>query len=454
MKLYHKDKNITELVTKIEWSGDISQVARQLNFSVAVSPHDEYLPATTIYMGDMIKLLDDNDKEVFQGYAFSKEKSISSNEMSVNCYDGLIYLLKSNGTYNFKKVTPQAIVKKLSNDFGIQLGSLEGGSPISRIFDAESIYSIIMTAYTIESAKSKKQYIPVMKEGKLEVILKGKHITEFVLDGESNIIDSTYGESIENSINKVKIYDEEGNAKGEVNLSGVPGILQDIYKVEEGIDPKIGAKALLKGKERTASIEALGDLECVTGNAVVIKEPFTGLNGLFYIDNDTHTFQNGQHTMSLGLSYQNLMDSQEGGQDPAEIKANNTSYDSSGGNINAKGKAGALIKAAQSMVGFKYSQKNRFGSNSADCSSLIGRAMKMAGITNNAQVTTKSITSDSRFIKIPKSQARAGDVMWQSGHVALNIGNGKLIEASSTKKVVRYSELGNRFTHAYRIKGI
>ena len=64
------------------------------------------------------------------------------------------------------------------------------------------------------------------------------------------------------------------------------------------------------------------------------------------------------------------------------------------------------------------------------------------------------MTSDSRFIKISKSEARAGDVMWQRGHVALNIGNGKLIEASSSKGVVRYSNLGNRFTHAYRIRGV
>ena len=302
--------------------------------------------------------------------------------------------------------------------------------------------------------------MPRMKEGKLEVILKGKHVTEFVLDGESNIIDSTYGESIENSINKVKIYDEEGNSKGEVKLSGVPGVLQDIYKVEEGIDAKVGASALLKGKEQTASIEALGDFECVTGNAVVIKEPFTGLNGLFYIDNDTHTFENGQHKMSLGLAYQNLMDSQEGGQDPAEIAKEGlqdgvVSYVSGGSVVaNASGKTGALIKAAESMLGFKYSQANRFGSNSADCSSLVGRAMKMAGLTNNAQLTTRSIVNDSRFIKISKSEARAGDVMWQSGHVALNVGGGNLIEASSSKGRVRRSKLGNRFTHAYRIRGL
>ena len=71
---------------------------------------------------------------------------------------------------------------------------------------------------------------------------------------------------------------------------------------------------MLQGIEKTAEIEGLGNIECITGNAVKIKEPYTGLTGLFYINNDEHTWRDGQHTMSLGLSFKNIMDSQEGGE--------------------------------------------------------------------------------------------------------------------------------------------
>lgn len=609
MKVLHKGVDITEIVTKLEWSGDYKQVARKLNFGIAVSPHDYYLKRVTILMGDMVRVLDDDDKEIFQGYVFSKDKSINNSEMQLTVYDGLIYLLKSKGTYNFKNMTPDAITRKVANDFGIELGTLESGSPLFRIFDAESIYNIIMTAYTIESQASGRLFMPKMKEGKLNVILKGNYTAKFELDAKSTIINSSYGESIENSINKVKIYDKEGNEKGEVNLGGVPGILQDIYKEEEGVDATTAATAMLKGIEKTASIEALGDFECITGNAVIIKEPFTGLSGLFYIDNDVHTFENGQHTMSLGLSFQNIMDSQTGGQDPFDVSASSggkgevtgtgkqrvwnflkakgfsneaaaaimgnlqqesgidptkkqygggpgrgimqwelgsdrfqalealarkrgTTWEDldtqlefmwyefnnertavnklrnkygmtpkdlmkmkdtnravtifedcyeragnkqlgkrqsyanqmlkqfkdtdnvKGGTSNVGGSRGSLIKAAESMLGFSYSQKNRFGASSADCSSLVGRAMKAAEITNDAQLTTRSIQNDSRFTKISKSQLQPGDIVWEKGHMALFIGNNKLIEASSSAKKVRYANLGNRFTHGYRIKGI
>lgn len=314
MKVICSGKDITEIVTSITWSGDYKQAARKLEFGIAVHPHDAYLPKITLRMGDMVALIDDEGEELFQGYVFFKEKSINSNEMTVTAYDGLIYLLKSKGTYNFKNMTPQAITQKVCSDFGIPVGNLASGSPLNRLFDAETIYNIIMTAYTIESNKSGRLFMPRMEKGKLNVIEKGSTITKFVLDAKTTIINSTYSESIENAINVVKIYDENGNYKGQVTLDGIPGILQDIYKAEKGHDMQSRARGMLKGIERTAEIEAIGDVECITGNAVVIKEPYTGLSGLFYIDNDEHTFSNGQHTMRLGLSFKNMMDRQEGGE--------------------------------------------------------------------------------------------------------------------------------------------
>ena len=166
MKVMHKDKDITQLISNYTWSGDYKQAARTLEFGVAVSPHDYYLPKHYIALGDMIKLLDDKDKELFQGYVFTKEKSISGTTMSVTTYDGLIYLLKSKGTYNFKNMSPEQITKKVCGDFGISVGNLAStGIILNSISDGESIYSIIMTSYTLASKRNGKKYIPRMING-------------------------------------------------------------------------------------------------------------------------------------------------------------------------------------------------------------------------------------------------------------------------------------------------
>lgn len=305
VKIYCGDKDITEIVTTINWSGDEQQASRKLDFGIAVSANDYYLPKIKINLGDHIIVIE-NEKEIFRGFVFFKEKSINSNEMKITAYDGLIYLLKSKGTYNFKNMTPQAITKKVCSDFKISIGKTVSGSSLNHIFDKENIYKIIEKVYQVETNKTGKAYLIKMNEGKLNVTEKGEKLVKFILDAKTTIINSSYSESMENSINKVKIFSEEGKELGEVCLENIPGIMQEIYVKEKGKDAKTQANELLKPIEKTSSIEAIGDIECVVGNSVVIKESYTGLKGFFYITSDEHNFSNNQHTMNLNLRFQRM----------------------------------------------------------------------------------------------------------------------------------------------------
>lgn len=309
-----KVSDISELVESITWSGDYQQAARRLEVSLVSSPTDYYLPKVDVKLGNMLKLLTDEGKELFRGYVFYRERSTVG--IKVTAYDGLVYLTKSKATYNFKKMTAEAITKKVAGDFGIPVGNLiSTGIVQSFIADSQRIYDIIMQAYTGASKQNGKKYMPIMREGKLNVLEKGKVVVKYVLSSDSNIQDATYSESIENMINRVKIYDENKKLVGTVeNAEWIKlyGVLQDVYVKEKDKDAKTVAKSMLKGMERSASLMGvLGNTDCITGCAVMVKEPYTGLNGLFYIDNDTHTWRDGQYTMALGLNFQNVMDVKE-----------------------------------------------------------------------------------------------------------------------------------------------
>lgn len=89
------------------------------------------------------------------------------------------------------------------------------------------------------------------------------------------------------------------------------GMIQDVVQKEKDKDPVAAAKNLIKGVERKASLQCLGDVACITGYGVKVKEAYTGLTGLFWIDSDSHTFQDGQHTMQLTLNFVNTMDAKE-----------------------------------------------------------------------------------------------------------------------------------------------
>lgn len=305
-------KDITQQVETVVWSGDYKQAARKLELKIASSPK---APNISISTGQSIMLLNDDGNELFRGIIFTQEKDRTANLLTVTVYDELIYLLKSRITYNFKMITAEGITRRIADDYSIPLGDLaETGTLQNIILRGESPYAGIMKAYTAVSRQNGKKYLPRMKNGKLEVVEKGTATAKYVLAANSNITSAKYKESIEDMVNLVKIYDGYGNYFDEVKNEDwrkTYGLIQNVYYKEEDKEPYTVAENMLKGLAQEGYISALGDSECITGNAVQVKESYTGLTGLFYIDTDKHIWEKGHHRMELGLHFKNIMDDKE-----------------------------------------------------------------------------------------------------------------------------------------------
>ena len=54
MKLLTGGKDISQLIEKITWSGDTSQVSRKINFTIAQNKKDTLFPNVSIDIGDEI----------------------------------------------------------------------------------------------------------------------------------------------------------------------------------------------------------------------------------------------------------------------------------------------------------------------------------------------------------------------------------------------------------------
>lgn len=322
MKLLHYTKlgiesDLTTLIQKLTWSGDYREAARRLDVLVTTSATDTNLTSVTIDTADMLLLFGDDGKELFRGYVFKKSKSITANALTLTVYDGLIYLIKSKFSKIFLGVSAEQVASSVCAFLGVAAGEFAKTSiPQSFPHLAKTGYEAIMTAYTTAGKQKKKVYMPRMSAGKLNVIEKGSTVAKRIVLQTEHITDSTYTEDIENMINAVQITDEHGNRIGTIsNQEWVQsyGLLQDVYQKEQGKDAQTMARALLKDLNRESLVELVGGpdtYDMIAGNSVQIKESFTGLTGLFYIDADSHTFQNGQHTISLTLNFQNIMDEQ------------------------------------------------------------------------------------------------------------------------------------------------
>ena len=96
MKLLTGGKDISQLIEKITWSGDTSQVSRKINFTIAQNKKDTLFPDVSIDIGDEIIMQDDAENNVFGGIIFDADKKGSFKTVSYLAYDLLFYLNQSD----------------------------------------------------------------------------------------------------------------------------------------------------------------------------------------------------------------------------------------------------------------------------------------------------------------------------------------------------------------------
>lgn len=310
-----------QLAPTITWSGDYQQCARTLEFGLLSSPTDKSIPAVRCDLGNAVTLFQDST-ELFEGYAFSRQKSTNGSTIDIGCYDRGIYLKKNEGSYKFTNTTPEAVAKKVAADFGIPAGEIAAtGFSFSRNFLGVSLYSIIAAGYTLASRKNGKKYHIGFRGGKLCVTEKKVTDTTLIIEGGSNLMDAAMSESVGNMVNQVAVYDRNDKLVKTVKNSEAVrlyGAMQNVLKQSDGEDTAAQAQSLLddNGVEQKITLNNLGNIANVTGGTVVVREPYTGLYGLFYIDSDVHAWKNGLYLNRLVVDFRSIMDEQEAGSLP------------------------------------------------------------------------------------------------------------------------------------------
>lgn len=307
--LKHGDtkQNISDLVGTITWGGSNNEVSRTLQFEVLHPKHDYYTPRVQPKLGDTIQLLTDDGSEIFRGKVFYSEQVSEQGTIQVTCYDDAIRLSKSKGTFNFKNATAESIARRVCEEINLQVGELAPTSiPQKMIVQGGGLYQTLTDAYKGASLQNGKRYLPIMMQGRLNVIEVGATVIDYVLNDAINIISSSFTESADSIINKVKIYDENDKFLDEVGNKesmNLFGVFQDTYTKEKDKQARAVATNMLKFVEYSVDVTAIGNVKCITGFNIKVEDSTTGVVGVFEISSDTHTWSNGQYEVNLQLIY-------------------------------------------------------------------------------------------------------------------------------------------------------
>lgn len=307
--------NITNAVSKVEWSGSASSAARQMTVDYINAPNDHFsIPG--ICTGDLVSFSPDGE-EVFYGQFFGSEKSSAVGTISYTACDMMKNMLESEVQYNFKNVTPEAVGKQVCDEMQIPVRFLypTGVNIKTMLCDGMSPYDVIMAAYTKAHRITGDRYFPMIYKRGFAVYKTEWAVAGFTLSDCDNIVESSIEETMDSVVNCVKIYDGKGNQTGEVTdqeSRSVYGTFQKVYKQEDGVDPAAAAGSLLHTKpSQTIRIRSLGDRNCLSCYYVTLHDRATGLTGLYWISSDRHIWENGIYTMELDLVFDSIMDTKE-----------------------------------------------------------------------------------------------------------------------------------------------
>lgn len=264
--------------------------------------------------GDMVRVRV-GDIEVFHGYIFAIDAG-RDEVVSITAYDQIRYLMNTD-TYVFVNQTATDIVKRIANDFQLQLGHIADTEYIIPTMseDGQKLLDIICKAITLTYSNKGKDYCLYDDFGKLCLRNVEDVKLDFYIGEESLLYDYTVKTSIDDdTYNRIKLYrDNSETGKREIYMAEDSvnikrwGLLQLYQSVDEKMNPPqieemLNNLAQLKNRERKSlQINALGDIRVRAGIRVHIKIDEYGVDQALLVDECTHSFDNDAHTMSLDL---------------------------------------------------------------------------------------------------------------------------------------------------------
>lgn len=309
--------DISNYVVSWDWSGDLTQAARKLEFSIAYNTKDKGFKNLDINVGDTAYFYEQKEvkaagpqekpKELFRGKIFYKDRNTSNFTYSFVAYDDLIYLAKSKTTLKFSKISVSKVIEQVVNEFGLKMdtkNSVTIDVVVDFVADNMSCTEIIQKAFKLAYASNQKKYHLFMQEGLLHVVEQSKQVENYTATDKENVVSTEHSESIEDMISTVKIVNAEGVEVGRVSNDDdlkKYGKIQDVYKVNKKQDTQTAAKALLKRIAYKSTLSGVGNAACIAGMAIAVQEE--QLKGLFTIKSDRHSIAGGTHSMELDLEF-------------------------------------------------------------------------------------------------------------------------------------------------------
>lgn len=313
--------DVTQLVETIKWKGRKGSSARTL--TATLIDDDGYKHARSgidVEKGHQC-LFNYNGKELFRGIIMTQTQT-NRKKLQFTAYDNGIYLANNKDTFTYENKTASDVFRDCCTRFGLPMGEVSKCSyKIPELTKSKTTaFDAIADALSLDFDATGIRHYVASSKGKLSLLTRRENIMQWVIEVGQNITTYSYTRSIEDIKTRVKMVSKEGTTVAEKKNAALEkriGVFQEIDQPDESLTTaQVNdlIASILEEKstpERTLNVEAVGIAEVISGIGVYIIIPELGLSRTFYVDEDTHTFKDNMHTMTLKLNYANDLAKEE-----------------------------------------------------------------------------------------------------------------------------------------------
>lgn len=321
--------DVTQLVEQAKWKGRKGSSSRTLD--VTLIDDDGYKHARSgidVEQGHQC-IFSYDGVELFRGIIMSQTQT-QAKKLQFTAYDNGIYLANNKDTFCYENKTASEIFQDCCARFNLPVGEVAKCSyKIPELTKSKTTaFDAIADALSLDFDATGIRHYVASDKGKLNLLTRRENILQWVIEVGQSLTSYSYSRSIEDIKTRVKMVSKEGTTvaeKSNAELEKRIGIFQEIDQPDESltaaqVNDLIASIMEEKGTpQRTLSVEAVGIAEVISGIGVYIIIPELEISRTFYVDEDTHTFKDNEHTMSLKLNYANdLAKEEKGAEDSSE----------------------------------------------------------------------------------------------------------------------------------------
>lgn len=298
-------------VTSIEWKTERVGKVGTLDAELMI---DEPLKHP-INSGDVIRVMD-GDQKVFYGYVF--ENVLPKNgPITLKAYDQLKYLMYDD-TFVFSATTATAAIKKIATDAQLKIGTFEDTKykVPGIIEDGKKAFDVATKFLDSTLIATNRNFVLYDDFGQLALRnIESMRILadDFYIGEESLLFDFEYKRSIDDeTYNRIKLaHDNKDTGKREIYIAQDSaniakwGRLQYFKKVDENMKPAqikdlLNRLIQLRNREtKELSLDCLGHWRVRAGSFIMVYIEKLGIKEYFLVDECTHKWNGGFHTMAL-----------------------------------------------------------------------------------------------------------------------------------------------------------